>query len=594
MDREAIKMAEEILFAKEERPSFAKRLNFGLFDNSKVLPYPQPPLDEYDQTETLCRELEEFARCEINAEQIDRDGALPDRVIQGLGKRGILGLTLPKKYGGLGLSQHAYCRVEELLASHCGSTALFVNAHQSIGLKALLLFGTEQQKERWLPSLATGESIAAFSLTEPNAGSDAAAIEARATYDPEKRVYRINGCKQWTTNGAIADVLTVMAQTEVETPKGKQDKVTAFLVTPDMPGFQVTAARLEKVGMRGTATSNLAFDNLEVPEENVLGPLGGGLRVALTCLDYGRTTFGATCTGTAKVLLKAAIEHARNRIQFKKPLAAFPLIKQKIAFIASYTYAMEATTYLTAGLIDGRQEDVMIETAALKIFASEALWQIIYETMQIYGGLSFFTDTPLERMMRDARLNTIGEGANEVLRLFTGVAGMRQVGLELKGLVDQMKQPLKWGATLAKFAAGQLGRLKPPHIAVESPRLRQEAVRLSRAARQYGWMVQRLLVTHREEIIDQQFQLNRMATAMISLYTTTAVLSRLDSEIRQNHPNLDDHLAMGRYYCMEAFRRFDGALATLFHNHNDQTEQLSDQLTHYEFTPRADTRATPS
>lgn len=582
MDEEQIEMAEELLFAKEERPSFAKLLNFGRFDNPSIFPYPQRPQEEVEQVDQLCQTLQNFADAEIDAAAIDRDALLPESVIRGLGRLGILGLTVPKKYGGLGLSQYAYCRTVELLAAHCGSTALFVNAHQSIGLKALLLFGTQKQKERWLPQLASGETIAAFSLTEPNAGSDAAGVETRAVYDPVKRVYRLNGSKQWTTNGSIAGVLTVMAQTEVETPKGVRDKITAFLVTPDMPGFHITAARLDKVGMRGTATSNLRFDNLEVPEENVLGPVGSGLRVALTCLDYGRTTFGAACTGAAKFLLKAALEQARTRYQFKQPLAAFPMVKQKIAFIAAYTYAMEATTYLTAGLIDGHQEDVMIETAALKVFASEALWQIAYETMQIYGGRSFFSDSPLERIMRDARLNTIGEGANEVLRVFTGVIGMRDVGLELKELVDAIKRPLTTIPGTLRLAFRGLKGLRFPEVKVESPQIASEAALLGKAVRQYGWMVQRLLRKHREKIVDQQLCLNRMANAIISLYTVSAVLSRLDREIATVHPDLVDNLAIGKLYCKEALRRFDCALATMFHNNDGQIEQLSDQLTRWQ------------
>ena len=288
------------------------------------------------------------------------------------------------------MSQYAYCNASELLSRHCGSTALFVNAHQSVGLKAILLFGTEEQKKRWLPALAKGDEIAAFSLTEPNAGSDAAGIETKAIYDPKERVYRITGNKQWTTNGSIAKVLTVMAKTPIETSFGIEEKITAFIVTPEMKGFEVVDPSLEKVGMRGTKTSNLRFSNMAVPEENILGPKGKGLKVCLTVLDYGRTTFGATCTGAAKYLLQRAISHAKTRHQFKRPLSSFPLIKKKLAKMAALTQAMDATTYLTAGLLDKGQSDIMLEASILKVFASEALWKIVYETMQIFGGRSFF------------------------------------------------------------------------------------------------------------------------------------------------------------------------------------------------------------
>ena len=223
--------------------------------------------------------MKQFADEKIDPVWIDRHSEIPEEVVRGLGKMGILSLTIPKQYGGLGLSQYAYCKAMELIAGRCGATALFVNAHQSVGLKALLLFGTQEQRDRWLPPLGSGEALAAFALTEPNAGSDAGGIETVAVYDPEKDVYRISGDKQWITNGGIAQILTVMAKTPVDTPRGKENKVTAFLVTPDMPGFRVKTIALDKVGMRGSKTANLAFDQVEVPAENILGPIGSGLRV---------------------------------------------------------------------------------------------------------------------------------------------------------------------------------------------------------------------------------------------------------------------------------------------------------------------------
>ena len=192
---------------------------------------------------------------EIDPDWIDRHAEIPEKVIQSLANLGVLGMTIPKEFGGLGMSQNAYCRTAEAISKRCGSTALFINAHQSIGLKALLLFGTKEQRQRWLAPLAKGEALAAFALTEPHAGSDASGVETRAVFDPKKNVYILNGKKQWITNGGLAKVLTVMAQTSVDTPNGPQDKITAFLVTPDMPGFKVTASSLEKVGMRGSKTS---------------------------------------------------------------------------------------------------------------------------------------------------------------------------------------------------------------------------------------------------------------------------------------------------------------------------------------------------
>ncbi len=572
MDAQQKRMAEELLFTGEEKPSFAKLLYFGLFDADRVFPYPKQTDRE---NQDLLKNLTNFIETQIDPDWIDRHAEIPDSVIKGLGELGLLSMTIPKEYGGLGTSQFAYCKAMEQLARRCSATALFVNAHQSIGLKALLLFGTEPQKETWLKQLASGDKLAAFSLTEPNAGSDASGVETRAEFDPVKKVWIINGRKQWTTNGSIADILTVMAKTNTD----GQDKITAFLVTPEMTGFKVRDAALEKVGMRGSKTANLQFENLEVPEENVLGAIGKGLKVCLTVLDYGRTTFGATCTGTAKYALEKAIAHAITRIQFKQPLAAFPLIKEKIAAMSSLVYAMEATTYLTAGLLDSGEKDIMLEAAILKVFASESLWYIIYETMQIYGGRSFFTDEPLERMMRDARLNMIGEGANEVLRAFIGVVGMRDVGLQLKAALDAMHHPIAESATLSNFIHSVGMRLKLPNIPVKSEKLKEEAGELSKAVRRFGWCIVRLLAAYREEVLEKQLCLNRIAEGAIGIYTCTAVLSRLDSQIAENVPDLDKQLAAGIFYLKQTLHKVKGSLDALFDNEDENIEYLSDLIT---------------
>lgn len=579
MDEEQRRLAEELLFAGSKPPSFAKQLYFGNLHASKVFPYPKVDAAEQKRTEELITQLEAFADKQIDPNWIDRHATIPDNVIKGLGKMGILGITIPKEYGGLGMSQYAYCRAAEALSARCGSTALFVNAHQSVGLKALLLFGTPEQRGRWLPPLARGEQLAAFSLTEPNAGSDASGIETRAVFDPVRNVYRINGKKQWTTNGSIAQVLTVMALTEVETPQGKQDKVTAFLVTPDMPGFKVAAASLEKVGMRGSTTSNLTFNNLEVPAVNVLGPIGGGLRVCLTVLDYGRTTFGATCTGVAKTALRRAISHAQSRYQFKRPLAAFGLVKQKIANMSALVYAMEATTYLTAGLVDAGVEDFMLEAAMLKVFASDSLWSILYDTMQIFGGRSFFTDEPFERMMRDARLNMIGEGSNEVMRAFIGAVGMRDVGMELKGVLDACKQPWSQYDKLWNFSRKATARWRLAHVPVESPLIQKEAELLRKAIRRFGIAIVRVLSRYRESVVEHQLDLDRIATSAIAIYTATAVLSKLDSNLTRRPEGLENDIAIAKLYCQQAMATVDRCLSSLFHPMDPILESTSDLIT---------------
>src|SRR5258707_97102 len=348
-------------------------------------------------------------------------------------------MTAPIEVGGRGFSQMAYGRVLEEIGGRCASTSVFINAHHSIGIRALLLFGTQEQKRRWLPALVSGKQLAAFALTETEAGSDAANVQTQAIPSADGSHYILNGEKRYITNGAIAQVFTVMARTPV--PGKNETAVTAFLVTPDMPGFVIVEPRMAKLGLRGTATARLAFQNMRVPKENILGPLGKGLKVALTVLDFGRTTFGACCTGAAKTCLRLAVQHANTRRQFGRTLGEFELVKKKIARMAAGAYALEAMTTVTASLIDRGLEDYMLETAILKVFSTEAVWMLVNDAFQVHGGAAYFTDRPLERMLRDARINQIGEGANEVLTSFIALVGMRGPGHHFQELQKALRHP---------------------------------------------------------------------------------------------------------------------------------------------------------
>ncbi len=344
-------------------------------------------------------------------------------------------------------------------------------------------------------------------------------------------------------------------------------KVTAFLVTPDLPGFEVVEARMPKCGIRGTATARLAFHDMPVPAANVLGPLGKGLKIALTVLDFGRTTFGASCTGLAKVCLTAATRHAAGRHQFGRPLADLELIKKKLAYLAATAYAMEATTYQTAALIDRGAEDYMLETAILKVFSTEALWHGVYETLQVFGGQGYFSNEPYERMMRDARINTIGEGANEVLKAFIALVGMRDIGEGLKSTLDGFRSPRTFLSTFWNFSRDHLGKMvRAPVIPVATPALRPIADALARRVARFGRTVERVLIAHRESVLDRQYVQERIADAAIALVTSACTLSRWDHSLVRSSATPADEVAAELYLRM-ANRRFDEALRSL--NHND-------------------------
>ncbi|MGH7226410.1 MAG: acyl-CoA dehydrogenase family protein, partial [Gemmataceae bacterium] len=340
--------AEELLFSGPQAMGFAKGLFFGRYNADLLNPYPKVRLDEQSRVNDKVDEVSQYAEEHIDPVAIDRNAEIPTEVVSGLGNLGVLGASAPPEYGGLGLSQLANCRIMEVIGGHDAAVGVFINAHHSIGIRALLLFGTEEQKRRWLPPLVRGDQLAAFALTEPEAGSDASNVQTTATPTPDGKAFVLNGTKRWITNGGIASVLTVIARTPPPpTPPtgggeggGKKKEISAFIVTPDMPGFKVLEARMAKTGIRGTATGRLAFENMVVPAENVLGQVGKGLRIALTVLDFGRTTFGAGCAGAAKTCLRDAATHAKKRVQFEQPLADFELVKTKIAWMAAHAFAM--------------------------------------------------------------------------------------------------------------------------------------------------------------------------------------------------------------------------------------------------------------
>jgi alkylation response protein AidB-like acyl-CoA dehydrogenase len=561
LQKKQIEQAEEVLFSGPEKEGFAKEIFFGRFRAESIMPFPELSPQARAACDQAVAEVKEFCRLHIDPDQIDRQAMIPDSVVRGLGELGVLGFTISPHLGGRGMSQLSYCRVMEVIGGHCGSTAVFVNAHHSIGLRALELFGTKEQRERWMKPLAEGRAMAAFALTEPNAGSDASNVRTRAEPTPDGKGFILNGEKRWITNGGIAHVLTVMARTPDESdPDGK---ITAFLVTPDMPGFEAVEKRMEKVGIRGTATGRLKFTNMFVPRENILGPIGKGLRVALTVLDFGRTTFGASCTGAAKYCVERMIARAKHRRQFSQTIGEFDLVRGKIAEAAADTYAMESATLHTAALIDSGAEDYMIETAMLKIFASDQLWRIVNDCLQVWGGKGFFTDQPFERMMRDARLNQIGEGANDVLRCFIAGVGLRHLGKDM----EQIQK--------APWQAYKLWRSKP-NIPCKHEHLKYYARVLAKQIARFAWNCEFALIRHRQGILNRQYIQARLGDIATELFMASCVFSRLSSVIVNGtipEPEKQRELKTGMLYLRYAkarnLRRFDDLKANFDDEVND-------------------------
>ena len=568
LQKKQIAQAEEILFDGPDKEGFVKDLFFGKFRTDSIIPYPELPEESQQRGDEMVEKVKEFCRENIDPVAIDREERIPDSVVKGLADLGVLGMTISPAHGGQGMSQTNYCRAMEIIGGHCASTGVFVNAHHSIGLRALELFGTDVQKEEWMKPLAQGDKLAAFALTEVEAGSDAGNVRTRATPTEDGQGYKLNGAKRWITNGGIADVLTVMARTpDVTSPDGK---ITAFLVTPDMPGFNVLDERMEKCGIRGTATGRMELNDVYVPNENILGPIGKGLRVALTVLDYGRTTFGACCTGAAKFCIERMVHRANNRWQFGKTLGDFELVKHKIAEAAADTYAMESATYQTAALIDSGAEDYMVETAMIKVFASDQLWRITNDCLQIWGGAGFFTDQPFERMMRDARLNLIGEGANDVLRCFVAAVGLRHLGMSMQ---ETINHPIKNIGNLMKFIPST------PDVPVKHEHLRFYARGLAKQISKFFLACETSIAKNKQQIIDKQFVQSRLGDIATELFMYSCVFSRLTSLLMNGtipEPDKEQELKTGMLYMRMAKKRNEQRFETLTTNFDEEVVEVAD------------------
>ncbi|HEX8830300.1 MAG TPA: acyl-CoA dehydrogenase family protein, partial [Longimicrobium sp.] len=378
-------------------PSLTRQLFTGRIDDSILFPYPRITEDEDRRVTEFLDRLRAYLDAHLDREWIDENERIPDEVIQGLRELGLFGISIPVEYGGMGLSQSAYCRVFEFVTGYDVGLAIVLGVHLSIGIKGIQLAGTEEQKRLYLPRAATGEWFASFALTEPEAGSDANGIRTRAVLSDDGRHWVLNGDKIWIGNGSFSEVIVAFAQTPVERAGKTVDRVTAFILRPDMPGYE-RGAVLRKMGARGSNQAELRFRDLRVPVENVLGQVGEGFKLAMRILNSGRQGLSAGAAGGVKQCLRMASEFAAEREQFGKPIAEYELIQGKLAAMAADAYTAESVAYLTTGLADRGDVDYALESAAAKVWNSDALDRAVDDLVQIAGGRGFVKGYPYERM----------------------------------------------------------------------------------------------------------------------------------------------------------------------------------------------------
>jgi acyl-CoA dehydrogenase family member 9 len=511
--------------------SFMKALFHGIIAEEPLFPYPEMPADERERTSLLLDRVRRFFAAGVDSVKIDREQAIDGRLMDELKRLGLMGLQVPAEYGGAGLSNMAYARVMQELGERDGSIALALGAHQSLGVKAILLFGTEEQKRRFLPRLATGERMAAFALTEEGAGSDASAIKTRAELSADGAHYTLNGSKVWVTNGGIADVFIVFARTSA-LEEGTKPRLTAFVVEREMG---VTSGPSEpKLGVRGASTAELHFEDVRVPRENVLGERGKGFKIAVEVLDNGRLGLAASCLGGCSTLIRLALDRAQERRAFGRNIGDFGLIKDKIATMLARTYALESITYLTAGLVDAGLTDFSLESAVCKIVGSETLWYVADETTRIAAGSGYAQNQPYERLLRDARATLVFQGTNEILRCYVALSGMSGPGRALSDVVKAMREPIKGFGLLSDFALRKartvLGRER---MAKAHPLLSREAVIFEDYSGELAAQCENMLRKHGREISEMQYVQRRVAEMAMDLYCMAACIARATRAIER-------------------------------------------------------------
>ena len=546
--------------AEADVSSFAKSLLLGEIHEELVFPFPKPDSSEQDRIRALTSSLREMP---YDAVRIEEERWIGDDTLAELGERGLLGLYVPEEYGGQGLSQTGYCRVSEVFAQIDGTLSVVMGVHQSIGMKGIVLFGSDEQKARFLPDLASGRKLAAFALTEPGAGSDVASMESRAERQADGS-WRLDGMKHYIGNGSRADVLVTFAATG-------ERRYTAFIVEKGMDGFEA-GHRFDTMGLRGNDLRELRFNGVRIPPENVLGEPGEGFRIAMYVLNNGRLSLGTGSVGGAKFLLDRAIDHVKERRQFGRPLADFELVQDKIGWMVSYLFGLESTAYLTTGLVDRGVPDYSLESAICKVSGTEFLWYAANRALQLAGGAGYMRDQPYEKFLRDIRIFPIFEGANDVMRAFIALAGMKPLGDELRGLGDvSLSDPIGSLGVLVEYVTGRISReVRPDRITQAHDELDELAGSVSEQVKRLRSVTEGLLREHRGEIVERQFHQKRLASAVSDVYAQIAVLSRATAHFEEHglEPSGQE-----RYIC-ETFCRRAGARVM---NALDQIESNDDE-----------------
>ncbi|XP_051851832.1 very long-chain specific acyl-CoA dehydrogenase, mitochondrial [Antechinus flavipes] len=553
-----------------ESKSFAVGMFKGQLTTEQVFPYPSVLNEEQMQfLKELVGPVSRFFEEVNDPAKNDSLEKVEDSTMQGLKELGAFGLQVPSELGGVGLCNTQYARLVEIVGMHDLAVGIVLGAHQSIGFKGILLFGTDAQKKKYLPKLASGENLAAFCLTEPSSGSDAASIRTTAVPSSCGKYFTLNGSKLWISNGGLAEVFTVFAKTPVKDASSGavKEKITAFVVERSFGGV-TNGPGEKKMGIKASNTAEVYFDGVQVPAENVLGEVGGGFKVAMHILNNGRFGMAAALAGTMKSIIAKAVDHAANRIQFGDKIHNFGLIQEKLARMAVLQYVTESMAYMVSSNMDQGFKDFQIEAAISKIFGSEAAWTVTDECIQIMGGMGFMKEPGVEKVLRDLRIFRIFEGTNDILRLFVALQGCMDKGKELTGLGKALKNPFGNAGLLLGEAGKQFRRRAGLGSGLSlngivHPDLSRSGELAVGALEQFATVVEAKLIKFKKEIVNEQFLLHRLADSAIDLYAMVVVLSRASRSLSEGHPTAQHEKMLCDTWCIEAAARVRETMASL-------------------------------